>query len=595
MFHPSEFVVDSTASVVPANSNPGASTDDAPPGRTSQLVAAVARVPASLLVLTLFVLWLLAFGQTVAQGVVPQQAPSTADIALGAVLHLPYLLLMLFLTFGFIERAGYFFHGRAASPGGTLPDDLPKVCIQLPMFNEDAVACRIIDAAAAIDWPLHRLEIQVLDDSTDAATQAMVRDHCDTLCRRTGLAITMLHRTNRSGYKAGALEAGRHQSDADFIAIFDADFLPPVDYLRRAIPHFYGPDAAPIKDLGLVQAQWGHLNDDESPLTAAQALWVDDHHTLQQSWRSAVLGFVNFTGTAGVWRAQALQDAGGWRSASLVEDCEISFRALFAGYRTKFVKELVVPAELPQSIAAYRSQQKRWTQGWAQLQRLHLGRLLFDFRTPLRRKAVLTYMMCISWQWPLWLLWIILFPFLMAKGLSFAAFGTAAGLLAYLVPPLAFALVSGIVANRESRATYMDGDGQLRSSVARRCGRIIPYLVINAAMLPHHVCAFLEGLFGPLHTEFERTPKTAQVSGGQAAAKAQAQSAKPKRKLTRPGYALAEGGFVAAQIGWISAFTVAGPMLAAAGAAWLTLCIAAYRLAPFAAARMAALRLRSGE
>ncbi|NJS15769.1 MAG: glycosyltransferase [Sphingopyxis sp.] len=472
-------------SVVPEN---GADS-----GQIARLAQRVGRIPVPIIICGLFGLWLATFVQTLSDGVRPDQALSSADVLLAVILHLPYLMLMLFLAFGFAERIGYFFHARAPFAGGNLPDQLPKVCIQLPMFNEDAVACRIIDAAAAIDWPLHRLEIEVLDDSTDADTQAMVRAHCEALGRRSGIAIHWMHRADRSGYKAGALEAGRNVTDADFIAIFDADFLPPADYLRRAIPHFYDPAGKPLLDLGLVQAQWGHLNDAASPLTAAQALWVDDHHTLQQSWRSAVLGFVNFTGTAGVWRAQALEDAGGWRSASLVEDCEISFRALFAGYRTKFVKELVVPAELPQSIAAYRSQQKRWTQGWAQLQRLHLGRLLFDYRTPLRRKAVLTYMMCISWQWPLWLTWIIIFPFLMSKGLSLAAYGTTAGLIAYLAPPLGFALFSGIVANIESRATYTDGHGKLRSGVAGRCGRIIPYLVINAAMLAHHAAPFSKG------------------------------------------------------------------------------------------------------
>ena len=149
--------------------------------------------------------------------------------------------------------------------------------------------------------------------------------------------------------------------------------MPPADFLLRTIPHFYRADGEPDAGLALVQAQWGHLNHDESSLTRAQSLWVDDHHTLQMSWRSAMWRFVNFTGTAGVWRASAIEAAGGWRAASLVEDCELSFRHLFAGYRTKFVKEIVVPAELPATYTAYKAQQRRWTQGWVQLQRLHLA------------------------------------------------------------------------------------------------------------------------------------------------------------------------------------------------------------------------------
>ncbi len=497
---------------------------------------------------------------------------------LATVLHLPYVLILALLGFGLVERIGFFWRGRTPHAPGRLPARLPKVCVQLPMFNERAVARRIIEAAAAMRWPRELLTIQVLDDSTDLDTRAMVLQICGEVRARTGVNCLWIHRPNRAGYKAGALEHGRKETDAEFIAIFDADFVPPPDYLERALPHFYDRDGAPVAGLALVQAQWGHLNDDESALTEAQALWVDDHHSLQQSWRSANIDFVNFTGTAGVWRAAAIEAIGGWRSASLVEDCELSVRALLYGFRTRFIRQLAVPAELPQTLAAYRLQQKRWTQGWAQLQRLHLGRLLFDYRTSAPRKAFLIYLVCISWQWPLWLLWIAILPFLMANGLWLGALGTGAAVLAYLAPPLLFALFAGVVATAQTT----HGQGSSQGSFARRCARIVPYLIINTGMVPHHVCAFIEGLFGPLHAEFERTPKTASVTAGhgqaEAATAARVPSARPKSGKT--AYLATEAAFCAAQLGWIAYFIGQGMTLAVLGASWVISCVVALRLAP---------------
>lgn len=509
--------------------------------------------------------------------------------ALAVLLHLPYLLILTLLAFGLVERIGFMHRSRLAHQPGVLPSRYPKVCVQLPMFNEHAVASRIIEAAAAIRWPRDRLSIQVLDDSTDADTRALVLAVCARVRERTGVDCVWVHRPVRTGYKAGALEHGRQDTDAEFIAIFDADFLPPPDYLERAIPHFFDSTGAPIPGLALVQAQWGHLNDDESPLTAAQALWVDDHHSLQLSWRSANVGWVNFTGTAGVWRAAAIEAVGGWRSASLVEDCELSVRALLAGYVTRFVRQLAVPAELPQTLVAYRLQQKRWTQGWAQLQRLHLKSLLLNYKTNAARKAFLLYVVCISWQWPLWMAWIAVLPFLMANGLWLGAFGTAWALAVYLAPPLLFALFAGAAATSQTR----HGQGSHKGGFARRCARLFPYLVINTGMLPHHVCAFAEGLFGPLHAEFERTPKTASVTAGDGSPDAAterspamaAASGQPPAKpaigaaARKRAYLTVEVAFCAAQLAWIGYFVNEGMWLGALGASWVLACIAVLRVA----------------
>ncbi|GAA1869605.1 glycosyltransferase family 2 protein [Asanoa iriomotensis] len=505
------------------------------------------------------------------------EAGGTGWWAVVIVAHLPLVAILALLVGGLVERLGYFRYGRRPVRPGRLPALLPTVCVQLPMFNEHAVARRVITAACALTWPTDRLTVQVLDDSTDADTRALVEGICAELRTATGVKCTVLHRADRQGYKAGALEAGRGRTDAEFLAILDADFVPPPDYLLRAMPHFYLADGRPDDGLALVQAQWGHLNHDESALTQAQSLWVDDHHTLQMSWRSARWRFVNFTGTAGVWRASAIEATGGWRAASLVEDCELSFRSLFAGYRTTFVKEIVVPAELPATYTAYKAQQRRWTQGWVQLQRLHLGTLVFRFQCSWVRRIHLLYHMCTAWRWPAWLLWITLLPFLIVHDLWFGVFGTAVGVGVYLLPTALCGVVAATVASLETRHTY---PGRRTPSIlARRVGRIVPHLVINAGMLPHQFSAFCEGLFGSLYGEFERTPKAATVmaSTGMPAGVETRRSTTARRydvKVHWP-YVLAEACFVALHLAWAAFFAVQGLILCALGAVVMAACVLA--------------------
>ena len=486
--------------------------------------------------------------------------------ALTAVLHVPLLLIFAFLAGGLIERFGFYFRGRAPSIPGRLPRRHPTVCVQLPMFNEHDVAQRVIEAAARMRWPADRLSIQVLDDSTDHDTRVLVDRTCAAVRAATGIDCRVLHRTDRQGYKAGALEAGRRMTGAEFIAIFDADFVPPADFLELALPHFYGPDGSLDAGLALVQAQWGHLNADESALTRSQSLWVDDHHTLQMSWRSAMWQFVNFTGTAGVWRAAAVEAAGGWRAASLVEDCELSFRHLFAGYRTKFVKEIVAPAELPATFTAYKAQQKRWTQGWVQLQRLHLRTLLFEHRCSPVRRLAFAYHMCISWQWPIWALWMTMLPALIFTGLWFGAYGAGAGAAVYVLPTLLWLVAATTIASLETKHTYPERLGA--RSLGRRVGRVVPYVVINTGMLPHQFSAFAQGLFGAMHSEFERTPKAASVTG---APRSDAQRRYPVN--VHWPYVLAEAFFIAHQAAWTVLFLAEGMLLAAAGTAYVGVCV----------------------
>ncbi|MBA4007528.1 MAG: hypothetical protein C0486_01960 [Erythrobacter sp.] len=533
---------------------------------------------ADVAIFTAMALWLVPFALAIMHHQPGERPAGWREWLLAAALHLPFLAILSFLMFGLIERFDYFRIAARPPCPGNLPPRTPKVCVQLPMFNEDAVAERVITAACALDWPRASLVVH----STDAATRLKVRAFCEEIAARTGVDCRWMHRTDRKGYKAGALEAARHQTDAEYFAIFDADFVPPSDFLTRAIPHFYDITGNPVADLAVVQAQWGHLNDRESFLTCAQALWVDDHHTLQKTWRSGVIGFVNFTGTAGVWRREAIEAAGGWRAASLVEDCELSMRALFAGYRTRFVGTIVAPAELPSTIAAYRSQQKRWTQGWAQLERLHMRTLLTRYQTPFVRRLYLAYFAGICWQWFLWTVWIMVLPFLIATGLWLGALGMELAVAAYVFPPLFFAVLAGMIAANESRPTYaQQGRNGWRARLLRMA-RVVPYMILNTGMMPHHFCAFIEGMFGPLHAEFVRTPKTAST-GAAGTSKAQ----RPKARIKDPAYLKFELFFCLTLIAWAGFFIQAEQAFAAFWSLWILACVVGLRAAPALSALLA--------
>lgn len=232
---------------------------------------------------------------------------------------------------------------------------LPNVTVQLPLYNEMYVAERLITAASDLDYPRHLLEIQVLDDSTDD-TRDIVANLVNRL-HRVGIDVVHIHRENRQGYKAGALARGLEQAKGDFLAIFDADFIPPPDYLRRALPHFDDPRVA------FVQSRWGHINRHSSFLTLIQSLAIDAHFMVEQFARSRGGYWFNFNGTGGIWRKEAVRDAGGWRAETLTEDLDLSYRAFLRGWEARYVRSIEVPAELPVSFSAYRRQQHRWARG----------------------------------------------------------------------------------------------------------------------------------------------------------------------------------------------------------------------------------------
>jgi cellulose synthase/poly-beta-1,6-N-acetylglucosamine synthase-like glycosyltransferase len=248
---------------------------------------------------------------------------------------------------------------RAAVAPPPLAGELPFVTVQLPIYNESTVAARLIEAAAALRWPADRLEIQVLDDSADETSEV-----CAELIARLGRPeIHHLRRADRHGFKAGALAAGLAVARGDLLLVLDADFVPDPDLLERVVPHF--SDAK----VGMVQARWGHLNAGDGLLTRAQALLLDGHFLVENAARARAGRFFNFSGTAGVWRRQAIDDAGGWQHDTLTEDMDLSYRAQLAGWRFVFLPDVVVPAELPADLPSFRSQQFRWAKGQVQVAR----------------------------------------------------------------------------------------------------------------------------------------------------------------------------------------------------------------------------------
>ena len=236
--------------------------------------------------------------------------------------------------------------------------DLPRVTVQLPIFNEQFVIDRLVDAVCKMDYPADRLDIQVLDDSTDETVEvanAVVQRYA-----AMGYPISYHHRTNRHGFKAGALQDGMKTAKGEFIAIFDADFVPPQDWLMRVIHHFAD------SEIGMVQTRWTHLNRDYSFLTNVEAILLDGHFILEHGGRSRSRVFFNFNGTAGMWRRQAIEDAGGWQHDTLTEDTDLSYRAQLKAWKFKYLQDVECPAELPIEMTAFKTQQARWAKGLIQ-------------------------------------------------------------------------------------------------------------------------------------------------------------------------------------------------------------------------------------
>ncbi len=370
----------------------------------------------------------------------------------------------------------------STSEGESKHPQLPLVTVQLPLYNERAVADRVIAAAAALDWPRERLEIQVLDDSTDDTASL-----CAAACARwraTGIDIVHLHRTNRAGWKAGALEAGRRRARGELVLVLDADFVPPPDFLRRTVGRFADPR------VGLVQARWGHLNREQSLLTRLQAMLLDGHFAVEQAGRAAGGACFNFNGTAGLWRASAIASAGGWHHDTLTEDLDLSYRAALGGWHFVYAGDVVAPAELPADARAFKAQQHRWAKGSVECARKLLPAVL---RSP----------------WPWWKKLEAVFhlthnvPYLLTAVLLLSGglcLGTGGGPGFAGVTHLVSAGVTLLVLSSFVLVSATRGD-RLRALLH------VPALVgLTAGMAVAQGKAVLEGLVG-YRTPFVRTPK----------------------------------------------------------------------------------------
>jgi cellulose synthase/poly-beta-1,6-N-acetylglucosamine synthase-like glycosyltransferase len=293
---------------------------------------------------------------------------TTFDFVLLSVYAFLLLFLSLYGSHRYYLAYLYYKHRNENKTPKKKWDELPLVTVQLPTFNEMYVVERLIDATCKIRYPLEKLQIQVLDDSTDETTE-LAQARVDSW-KEKGLNIELLHRTNREGFKAGALEAGLDSAHGEFIAVFDADFLPQVDFLEHTIDFFTDDE------IGMVQVRWTHINREFSMLTRAQSVLLDGHFIIEHTARNRSGRFFNFNGTAGIWRRRAIEDAGGWQHDTLTEDLDLSYRAQIRGWKFIFLPNVLSPAEVPVEMNSFKTQQHRWAKGSIQTAKKLLPRLL---------------------------------------------------------------------------------------------------------------------------------------------------------------------------------------------------------------------------
>lgn len=413
-----------------------------------------------------------------------------------------YLILMTLITiFSFVQldlTLRYIKRKRKQKEKDPVPEfrygSHPFITIQLPVYNEKYVVKRLIRAVAEMDYPKDKYEIQILDDSTDE-TSRIITEIINDLSEQN-YQISCIHRTQRTGYKAGALREGYKQAKGEYIAIFDADFIPDRNFLKKTIPWFGDPS------VGLVQTRWGHLNENYSLLTRLQAFGLNAHFSIEQVGRGSAGSFINFNGTAGIWRKECIENAGGWSADTLSEDLDLSYRAQMKGWKFKYLEQIVAPAELPVILSAIRTQQYRWTKGSAETARKTIRGLL---KMPLKSKNKLhaIFHLFNSLVFPLLLLAAVLsIPVLFIKETE-QGYGLIINLgSVFLVGFLAISFFYWIAA---------------RYSHPHNA---IPYYLVNFPLFLsfsmglsfQNAIAVLEGLSG-FRTPFVRTPKFNILSG----------------------------------------------------------------------------------
>ena len=415
-----------------------------------------------------------------------------------AVIPVYLIILLALAVFGF-HRSHlvylYFKHkDKKPKAAGTFAD-LPAVTVQLPLFNEMYVAERLMDAVALIRYPRDRYQIQVLDDSTDETQDICQRKVAELRKRNPELDIEYIHRCDRTGFKAGALDNGMRSAKGELILIFDADFIPPADILERTVDHFVDPKVA------VVQCRWEHVNRDYSALTEVQALMLDGHFIMEHAGRNRGGRFFNFNGTAGIWRRAAIVDAGGWEHDTLTEDMDLSYRAQLRGWQFVYLPEIEAPAELPVEMSAFKAQQFRWAKGSIQVAKKLLPRILRSSAT-FEQKTEAFFHLCNNIAYPLLLLLsLMLLPNL--------ALRTKHGILEVLTIdlPLFFgttlSIASFYILSEREIATLRGGPRRIAWNALKRLPLVMS---LGIGLCVNQTRAVLEALMGK-ETEFVRTPK----------------------------------------------------------------------------------------
>ena len=400
-----------------------------------------------------------------------------------------YSLAQLNLLFNYLKHKKKGTHGPLIDL--SKKELVPYVTIQLPIYNEAYVVERLLENIAFMEYPKDRLEIQVLDDSTDASvekTASLIKGLQDK-----GLDIVHVRRTNREGYKAGALKEGLAIAKGSLIAIFDADFLPQKDWLLQTVPHFGS------EDIGVVQTRWGHINRNYSILTRIQAFALDAHFTLEQVGRNAQGHFINFNGTAGIWRKECILDAGNWEGDTLTEDLDLSYRAQLKNWRFKYLEEVETPAELPVVISAARSQQFRWNKGGAENFRKSVAKVL---RAPhLSGKTKfhgVMHLLNSSMFLCVFLVGVLSIPMMYIKSVFVE--------LAWVFQLTSFFIVSTIILFVCYWFTYRNIQGKGLEHFIQYIGLFFTFFTVALGFSLHNSLAVLEGHRGK-RSEFVRTPK----------------------------------------------------------------------------------------
>jgi cellulose synthase/poly-beta-1,6-N-acetylglucosamine synthase-like glycosyltransferase len=368
-----------------------------------------------------------------------------------------------------------------------LPAVLPRVTVQLPIFNEMYVVDRLLASVAALSYPKDRLEIQVLDDSTDETTA--IASRAVERYRTQGFDIHYLHRSDRTGYKAGALDAGLAKATGEFVLIFDADFVAPPDVLEKTLGHFDDPK------VGMVQARWGHINRDYSLLTEVQSIMLDGHFIVEHGARSRSGRFFNFNGTAGIWRRSVIADAGGWQHDTLTEDLDLSYRAQLRGFRFVYLPDLVAPAELPVEMNAFKTQQQRWAKGSVQVCKKLLPRVLASDLS-WREKVEATFHLTANLAYPLMVLLAgLMFPAMLLR------YNMGWAEMIVVDVPIFLAATASVC------SFYALSQKEQFADTWKTKLRYIPAVLgIGIGISINNALAVIEGLFGK-PSEFTRTPK----------------------------------------------------------------------------------------